>query len=329
MPVDGLPLARARALVPDAAPEDVADLGIGVGIVRGDAAHVWLTSRHARGLGPALLWARRHGARRLRVVAERDAGLLARRAAEWDPARMAVEVLDARLAPVAAAPHEPSPAVPAAAEALAATIAGAGAEPVREHGVLAGEVLGLEVCRVAVDAATGAARLEIGVGVHDRETFGLLHGAEPPSEALARVVERVRAAREPHGAGARATAADPLARLADERRERQRAIADPARVDAATLAPVEPPVARDNVRDAVPCAAHGTDARGRELVVVFAAEADPDVVPWAADARLRCAAPDARLVLAMASRNAMPAIRASAEALRVPAEFVDPSARRG
>jgi hypothetical protein len=31
----------------------------------------------------------------------------------------------------------------------------------------------------------------------------------------------------------------------------------------------------------------------------------------------------------MASRNAMPAIRASAEALRVPAEFVDPSARRG
>jgi hypothetical protein len=79
----------------------------------------------------------------------------------------------------------------------------------------------------------------------------------------------------------------------------------------------------------VPCAAHGTDARGRELVVVFAAEADPDVVPWAADARLRCATPDARLVLAMASRNAMSAIRASAEALRVPAEFVDPSARRG
>ncbi len=64
-----LRLARARALVPDAAPTEIADLGVGVGIVRGDAAHVWLTSRHARGLGPALLWSRRHGARSVRIVA--------------------------------------------------------------------------------------------------------------------------------------------------------------------------------------------------------------------------------------------------------------------
>lgn len=320
----GLRLARARALVADAVPAEIADLGVGVGVVRGDTAHVWLTSRHARGLGPALLWSRRRGARCLRLVAERDGGLLARRAGEFAPDHVAVEVLDARLAPVAAAPHAARVAPPAAAEALAATIAAAGADVVCEHGVVTGEVLGLEVCRVVVDPDTGAARLEVGVGAHDRETFAMLHGAEPLPAALARVVARVRAARdEPASSDAPPTAADPLARLAAERRARHALLADPSRVGAATLAPAEPPVPRDNVRDAVPCAAVGTGADGRPMVVVCAAGADPDVVPWAADARLRLADPGAALVVAMAARNAMPAIRALGDALRVPARFVD------
>lgn len=325
-----LRLARARALVPDAVQADVADIGVGVGVVRGDAAHVWLTSRHARGLGPALLWSRRRGARSLRLVAERDGGLLARRAGEFAPERIAVEVVDARLAPVAAAPHAAPVDPPAAAEALAATIAGAGADVVREHGVVTGEVLGLEVCRVVVDAETGAARLEVGVGAHDRETFAMLHGAEPLPEALARVVARVRAARDLRASpGASTTAADPLARLAAERRARHALLADPSLVGATTLAPAEPPVPRDNVRDAVPCAAVGADADGRPLVVVCAAGADPDVVPWAADARTRLAGRDAALVVAMAARNAVPAIRALGDALRAPARFVDLPAHLG
>jgi hypothetical protein len=319
-PTDAVPvLLRARALVPDARPEEVADLGLGLGVVRDGAAHVWLTARHARGLGPALLWARRRGARSLRLVAERDGGLLARRADMFAPGRCAVTVVDARLAPVAAAAHAPSPAVPPSAEAFSETIAASGADVVREHGVLTGEVVGLEVCRVAVDASTGAARLEVGVGAHDRETFAMLHGAEPPPDALARVVARVREAR----ASSRAGAADPLARLAAERATRHAALAEPALVGAARLEAAEPPTPRDNVRDAVPCAAVGVDPQGRPLVAVFAASADPDVVPWAADARARLAGSEARLVVAMAPRNSVAAIRALADDLRVPARFVD------
>ena len=55
-----------------------------------------------------------------------------------------------------------------------------------EHGVLLGEVDGLEVCRVVL--VDGVAHLEVGVGRHDREAFALMHGDVPPAEALVGVV---------------------------------------------------------------------------------------------------------------------------------------------
>ena len=53
-----------------------------------------------------------------------------------------------------------------------------------------GEILGLEIARVVVDD-TGA-RIEVGVGRHDREAFAMLHGDLPPEAALAGVIATVR-----------------------------------------------------------------------------------------------------------------------------------------
>ncbi len=54
----------------------------------------------------------------------------------------------------------------------------AGVEVVVEHGVIRGEVRGLEVARVG-----GRRRrrrpLEVGVGRHDREAFAMVHGDLP------------------------------------------------------------------------------------------------------------------------------------------------------
>ena len=101
------------------------------------------------------------------------------------------------------------PTVPTAHRIFAAEIVAGGAEPVVEHGVLGGEVAGLEVCRV-VDVDTGAVRLEVGIGAHDRETFQMLHGDRPTVEALADVV-RVVARIAPGAATASAQAARPPA----------------------------------------------------------------------------------------------------------------------
>jgi hypothetical protein len=119
-----------------------------------------------------------------------------------------------------------------------------GADPVIEHGVLTGEVAGLEVCRVVVDDP--GARIEVGVGVHDREAFGMLHGDTPALDSLARIVEVVRRHRrpgaEPH----------PLNRLAPERYLRHRLLIDASVVtDARTVSGVLP---RRNLSD--PAAAH-------------------------------------------------------------------------
>ena len=106
-------------------------------------------------------------------------------------------------------------------------------------------------------------RLEVGVGAHDREAFLLIHGAVPPDEALGGVVDGVR---EHRRVGA---APHPLNRLASERLLRETLLADPSLVGASTLRSAAPPVPRQNVKDAVPCVAVGSDAAGRSLVVVI------------------------------------------------------------
>jgi hypothetical protein len=286
----------------------------------GTSSWVLLDENPARGLGGALAWGVRNGAAELHLLAESDTGLLARRAAEFAMPVTVWHVDDRTLIPAVAlsldAPVEPT------ADHLAHLdlIAQGGASPVIEHGVVAGEVRGLEVCRVVTDTTNGTSRLEVGIGAHDREAFSMLHGDIPTVEALSGVVESVRPHREP------GAPLHPLNRLAGERELRHRAIEQPGRVGAAHLAVAAPPLPRPNLKDAVPCVAVGTSVDGRPLVAVFSSGVDLDVVPFAADARLAHEAhtgvADPDLVIVVPERDRLPVTVLLADLLRRPARVV-------
>ena len=220
-------------------------------------AWVLLEDEPERGLGPALAWALRQRADALHVLAERATGLLARRAGGFHVADRGVARRGARRccrpSPSRCSSRRPPPP---AHLALVDTIVAGGAVPVVEHGVVTGEVRGLEVCRVVDDPHTGAVRLEVGVGAHDREAFAIIHGDVPTVDALAGVVRAVTEHRGPE------CPQHPLNRLAPERLLRWRLEQHPAPLGLASLAPAQPPVPRPNVKDRVPCTAIGR-RRGR------------------------------------------------------------------
>jgi len=289
----------------------------GAALVRAGEAWVLAEDHPERSLGPALAWARQQGTERVRLVAPSATGVLARRAAMF--AGPEPEVLHAEeriLLPALVSPHDPEAAVPESHEAFVPLIEAVGATVSREHGVLVGEIAGLEVCRAVTDPATGVDRLEVGVGAHDREAFLLMHGEIPTEAALQRVVDAVR----PH----RLAGADPhpLNRLASERLLRAGLVTAPGLVGAVTLRTASPPVPRTNVKDAVPCVAVGEDPDGAPIVVVCSVGIDLDLVPFAADARSYLGLPGARLVLAVPRRDAVPVTAALAARLRDPAELV-------
>ena len=241
--------------------------------------------------------------------------MLARRAVLFDPAPSIWRIEDRTLHHVTAAPAaDPDDAPAPLTEEFAVLLADAGADVVVEHGVVAGEVLGLEIARVVV-AEDGSAALEVGVGRHDREAFALVHGDLPTQEALASVIATVRenrrAGAEPH----------PLSRLAQERWVRAVLVERPDLVGCARLAPVVPLLARDSVKDVVPACLLGEDVEGRTVVVACSVGIDLDLVPTAAEVRAHYA-PDARLLLALPARDDSPVTRRIAARLRDPAEIV-------
>jgi hypothetical protein len=316
-----LQLIKLRALVSDhlggledAAPVPATSFGLGAGLVDRGEAWVLAAERTERSLGPALGWARQVGfpteLTHLHLLAEDATGLLARRAAQFEVPITVWQVDGRAMREAQAAPITRPAAVPAAHEQLRALIVAGGAIPVVEHGVLLGEVHGLEVCRV-VDGPDGTPRLEVGVGAHDREAFGLVHGDLPTIDALADVVAAVAAHRspgaEPH----------PLNRLGAERALRAALIADPARVGATTLGPAEPPVPRANVKDAVPCVATGQGPNG-PMLVVCSVGVDLDVVPFAIDAWLTDGDTSAEIVIALPARDQLPVTDALASWGRPP-----------
>jgi hypothetical protein len=180
--------------------------------------------------------------------------------------------------PAVAEPLLPPPPASPAHLALIPTIEAGGATPVVEHGVVTGEVYGLEVCRVVDDRLDGHVRLEVGVGAHDREAFTLVHGDVPTVEALAGVVEAVAAHRG-------ASADHPLQRLAPERLLRWRLEEEPGAVGLASLRPSEPPVPRPDIKLRAPCTAGGHRADGSPVSVVCSTGVDLDLIPYATDAR--------------------------------------------
>ncbi len=254
---------------------------LGAALLADEAAWVLLDSTidDGIGLGPAIAWALRNGAVALDLVADVPLSVGARRADEFTmPIR--VWAIDGRqLVAVDTAPS-PTPSVADPRHlALVDDIEAAGATVVVEHGVVIGEVRGLEVCRV-VDSVEGGVRLEVGVGPHDREAFAIIHGDVPARTALAGVVDAVSAARSLDSPG------HPLSRLAPERQLRWRLEQEPWLVGMASVRPAEPPVPRRWLKHRSPCTASGQRLDGSETVVVCSVGVDLDLIPYAADARL-------------------------------------------
>ncbi len=253
------------------------EFGGGSALMVATTAWVLLDDRPERGLGAAVAWGLRQNATEINLLAEQATGTLARRAVGWTPPVHVWQVVDRvlkRAEPELLPPPLPLPSTHAELEVL---IRDGGADPIVEHGVLRGEVDGLEVCRVVTDPHTDAVRLEVGVGAHDREAFQLLHGDRPTGEALADVVRAVRDHRRP------GAVRHPLNLLAQERALRARLVADPNLISASHVRPVAPPIPRENVKDAVPCVGQATIG-SHQVTVVCSTGVDLDVVPFAVDA---------------------------------------------
>jgi hypothetical protein len=288
----------------------------GAALVHRGRAWVLLADAPAVRLGAAILWALRHGATALSVIAEEGTGTLARRAAAFTVDIDVWHAAGRSLLPGVAEPLLPSPSIPLHHEGFRAVITEGGAEPNVEHGVLVGEVRGLEVCRVVDDPHTGSTRLEVGVGAHDREAFQMLHGDVPATESLARVVAAVVEHRRV------GVAQHPLSRLAAERLLRWRIVEDPSLVGLVAVRPAEPPVPRRNLKDAVPCVAIGVDAAGEKSVIVCSTGVDLDLVPFATDARLaveEASGDRVPLVIVLPPRDRVRATEEVNAALRRPA----------
>jgi hypothetical protein len=285
----------------------------GAALRRGGEAWVLLADRPERGLGAALAWALRNGATSLQVVAESATGLLARRAEHFTPPIAVWHAEGRMLLPAVAEPLPEPPAVPDAHREFFDVIAQSGATPHEEFGVLSGEVRGLEVCRVVDDPYLHVTRLEVGVGVHDREAFATLHGDQPAPVALARVVESVAQ----HRTGV--TTGHPLSRLAQERLLRARLVDDPSIIGATAVELASPPVPRLNLKDPVPCVAVATIG-GERVAVVCSMGVDLDAVPYAVDAAAALGLH--RCVLVVPRRDAIPVQHLLANSARTPVTIV-------
>lgn len=289
--------------------------GRGAAFVVDTTAWVLLDDQPHRGLGAALAWVNR--ARReseinsVGLIADEATGVLARRARLFSTAVSVWHAVERVLLPAVVEPYPDLDAVDPAHEAFRALITEGGAEPLVEHGVLVGDVRGLEVCRVVTDMFTGEVRLEVGVGAHDREAFSMLHGARPTVDALADVVEAVQKHRE---VGA---ALHPLNRFGSERFLRWSAIQQPDRVSARVLQPADPPVIRTNIKDPVPCVAVGQSLDDEPIVVVFSTGIDLDLIPFSVDARAMHS-PRADLVVVVPPRDVSPITQAVAEMTKMP-----------
>ncbi|MEM9040318.1 MAG: hypothetical protein AAGD33_10530 [Actinomycetota bacterium] len=341
-----------------AVPDEITDLAVeaipgGVAATVGGTAWLLVDGAAARGLGPALAWASRREVESIGLIADDALGLLARRAASL---RIPVSIWTSegrRMIRVDPEPLESPDPPPAEHLALAGLIEEAGADVNVEHGVVTGEVRGLEVCRV-VDTPTtgrlleqapdgqlvplgstmelrngdratpapgdGEVFLEVGVGAHDREAFQLLHGDVPTARALSGVVESVARHRSVEAPG------HPLNRMARERLLRWHAVVDPTSVGFAELRPAAPPVERPSMKLAAPCVAVGRRAEDDVVrTVVFSSGVDLDVVPFALDAaqqQAELAGADRAVTVALPSRDLLPVTEAIAGLAAVPVDFV-------
>lgn len=293
---------KLRALVRDHLALDTDPQGTahvfapGAAFVTDHAAWFLIDGDASRSLGPVLAWSMVNGVTgTVNILTEDNGGVVARRAALFPRDIRVWKVDDRTISPQEPGAHEPSVLPSPDHMTFAALIETAGAEITIEHGVVAGEVRGLEMCRVVDDENDGSPRLEVGMGAHDREAFAMVHGHLPTADALRQVMDAVLPHRLP-GANPH-----PLNQFGAERLMRWNAMQDPSSVGCASLAPAEPPVKRTNLKDTVPCVAVGIDADGATVAATFVFGADLDAVPFALDAADRLGT--GRAVLAMRARD--------------------------
>lgn len=307
-------LVRARFEILDSLTDTFRD---GATLLGADGAFVLIESATEASLGGALVWFTRNERPVLHVIVDASsevAAVLARQAQWWAPPVTLWRLEGTAMVEVHAAPPPgPPTAAPSGAEALVEMLDAEGLDVVVDHGVIRGEVLGLEVARIT-DGAQGPV-LEVGVGRFDREISSMLHSGVPTADALHRAAELVRAHRR------RDAPRHPLRDLVPERWVRALVLADPSMVDATTLAPCDMTVEPLNLRVRQPAAAVGMDPTGHGVVVVCSAGFDLDVVALAADTR-QWHDPDARLVVAVAASGPLSILEDLATLLRRPATLV-------
>lgn len=320
-----LAAAKLSALVSDhtgVAIDQPRGFGGGAAVMVDTTAWVLIDERPVTGLGRALAWAERQGAEAVSVVADADTGVLARRATAF---ALPIEVWARSGRALQPAPPDPIPVVaePSAAELAAASVlADMGVEVVVEHGVVTGEVLGLEMARVVT--VGDEVMVLPGVGRNDRDGHATLLGDSDNAArlaTLARVASDITAHR-------RGDAADrhPLGRMARERWLRRHVMDDPALVGAAMLDMAEPTVPRGSLTETAAAFATGVGADGTPVVVACTVGIDLDLVPAAADVRLvhqaRTGRDDCRLVLVTPGRSLQPVIGRLSQLLVQPASVV-------
>lgn len=287
----------------------------GAALVSGATAWVLVEDDPGRALGAAILWADNAGVGELHLLVGDAvvAGMLARRADGFAKAPQVWRVVGHELVAAEASPLAPAAKVDPRTTAFADLLLAAGADVVVEHGVMTGEVLGLEVARVVVDDV--GAHLQVGVGKHDRHAQQLVHGDLPTDEVLAKVV---RAVAECRRAGA---APHQYQRLSPERWLRCRVVTEPSLVGAEHLAPVPALAPADDLRKPRPAPAAGIDREGRPLVAVCSTGFDVDLVPTVVDARL-VDGRRSRTIVVVPERDDQHALRTLVGALRDPVDIV-------
>ena len=341
---------KLKALVGDhlGSPPDAEPIGFpnGAGIVVDGAAWVLIDGDASASLGPSIAWAIRHDATSLDMIVETDSGALARRAGGLTMPIAVWFAEERTLLPVIAEELAAPPRVSDEHVAMVEMIERGGAEGVVSHGVVTGEVRGLEVCRVVDEPTIGRLAelgdfdltpqmtadwnedlgadhsgviLEVGVGANDREAFQLLHGGVPKIEALSSVVESVRAHRSADAPQ------HPLNRMARERFLLWSARQDPSLVGMAEVEPTEPPFPRPSMKQAAPSPAIGVDEAGRRRLLVFTSGVDLDVVPYGLDAhraaRRSVEGLEERITIVLRAADLLPITREIAALSATPVDF--------
>ena len=324
----GLVRAGFGVALPEGASGRTGSFRSGATLLDGPRAFVLIDDAQTTSLGGALVWFARQDASELHVLVDGEPGVaevLARQAACFAAPPQIWRVRDRALESVEAAnpPALPAP-LPTGSGELLEMLDAAGVDIVVEHGIVKGEVLGLEVARIVASPGDASSdpgddrgcTLEVGVGRFDREVGAMMHADLPGEENLANAVELVR--RHRHVGAER----HPLRDLVPERWVRSMVLADPSLVGAATLAPCDTTIEPPNLRARQPAAAIGIDDSGRSVIVVCSAGVDVDLVPLAADTRAWLD-PDALLVLAVAVKGLPSVICDVAAMLDRPADVVE------